>query len=548
MPIVVSAKDQPLEVHGAADGVTALCREVVDETGRAVTDLRQRLREGDRLSLLGAPFAAMLVEDGQATVAADHIGFRHVYGTRQPGWAAISTSAGALAARSQAEPNLEALSVFRIAGHHVDTDTAYTGISKLPPGHRFRLNDGSLELDRYPRMELEGRTQPAAAHAARLRTLVAGFLESHPGAMLELSGGLDSRMVLAAVPRKQRQTLTAFTIVAAGSNDGPVAASLARSFGMRFVAIDVAGLARLTPQEAYDLAWSAAARLDGLGRPLSAASFHWAESQIEQGPRLSGHGGEMARALFGPGVEFERPHAKAPPEVVDNYIRRWIISNDAVPDNVLTAQFAAESRDLAMRRLREVLQKPGRDWFGCLSDFFLRQRMHRFAGITITDGCESRIALNPLVDATVLALVDRVPMRAKAGSRYAVRVLNLLDPELARMPLSSGVRPIALDRTVTLTRRLGENTVRGFLRKAGSKVIRTLSSQRRAAAGAPLLAQLVVAHWRSHPCILHPAMSTGLVSQDYLTQIIDGTVNPDATTVDLLLNLTVIAKAIESTS
>lgn len=541
--LISSKRGESIYASGIGTGLTALCRGVIDSNGAPVADLAERLRAADRLSVLGAPFAAVLVEDGKATVAADHVGFRHVYATQRPDWAAVCTSARELADLAGARLDHAALSVFRMTGHYLDDDTAYSGVPKLAPGHLFHLSDGQLRVSPYPQREAMPTDDPAAAHAQRLQELVAGFLDHHPDTMLELSGGLDSRMVLAAVPRQRRKRLTAFTIVDAGSNDGSVAAALARRYGMRVRSIDIAGLRALDPEAAYALARAASWRLDGLGRPLSAAAFQWVEAQVEQAPRLSGHGGEMARALFGPGVEFERPHTRVKREVVEAYIRRWIISNDAVPDDVLTPEFAAESRLMAMRRLWEVFQRPGTDWLGALSEFYLRQRMHRFGGITITDGCHSRLTLNPLSDSQVLALANAVPAKLRAGSRYAVRVLDKLDPELARIPLGSGLRPMVLDRPITLTRRLGENTVRGFLRKAAGKVVRTLSSQRRAAAGAPLLAALVVEQWRAQPDLLAPALGTGLLSESYLDGVLRGVVEPDTTTVDFLLNLGVIAQS-----
>jgi len=539
--LISSKRGESIHSSDVGTGVTALCRGVIDSNGAPVADLAERLRSVDRLSQLGAPFAAVLVEDETATIAADHVGFRHVYGTQRPDWAAVCTSARELADLSGAGLDHCALSAFRLTGHYLDDETAYSGVPKLAPGHFFQLFDGQLRVGRYPQKEAMTPDDPAAAHAQRLHELVAGFLEHHPDAMLELSGGLDSRMVLAAVPRPHRKKLTAFTIVNAESNDGSVAAALARRYGMRIRSIDIAGLSALEPQAAFALARAAAWRLDGLGRPLSAAAFQWVESQVEQAPRLSGHGGEMARALFGPGVEFERPHTRVKPEVVEAYIRRWIISNDAVPDEVLTPEFAAESRMMAMKRLWEVFDRPDTDWLGSLSEFYLRQRMHRFGGITITDGCHSRLTLNPLSDSHVLALASAVPPKLRAGSRYAVRVLDRLDPELARIPLGSGLRPMVLDRPITLTRRLGENTVRGFLRKAAKKVVRTLNSQRRAAAGAPLLAALVVEHWRAQPELLASVANTGLISESYLDSLLQGEAEPDTTTVDFLLNLCVIA-------
>lgn len=539
---ITSIRSEALRLSGVDQGITALCRGIVDESGAPVADLGGRLRSGEWLASLGAPFAAVLVEHGRATIAADHVGLRHIYGARLSGWAAVSTSATRLAQHIQSATDVTALSVFRLAGHYLDDETAYAGVRKLPPAHSFTLRNGSLESATYEIPSRATVDDPAAAHARRLRALVSGFLDHHPDVMIELSGGLDSRMVLAAIPPRRRSSLTAFTIAGAGSGDAPVAEALARRYGMRFRRVDISGLASLTPEQAYEMAFFAAARQDGLGRPLSAAAFRWVEAQVEQAPRLSGHGGEMARALFGPGVEFERPHATASPEVVESYIRRWIVANDGVPDEALTPSFAAESYELGMRRLREAFQRPGLDWSSCLRDFYLRQRMHRFGGITITDGCDSRVTLNPLADASVLAIVDGVPYRARAGSRYAVRVLDRLDPELARIPLGSGLRPIVLDRPVTLARRLGENTVRGFIRKAGDKAVRTLNSRRRPAAGASLLAELVVAHWRSHPSLLGAVARSGLVSEDYLSRLIEGTVEADATVVDFVLNLAVISR------
>ena len=521
-------------------GLNVLCRGVVDESGAPVADLARRLRHDDRLAVLGAPFAAALIEADQATVAADHVGMRHVYGARRDGWAAVSTSATRLAGQIAADVDVTALSVFRLAGHYLDDETPYAGVRKLPAAHAFRLRDGGLAVQPY---EVPGPAyvdDAVAAHAGRLRELVSGFVEHHPDAVIELSGGLDSRLVLAAVPLERRAGLTAFTVVSATGGDGPVAALLARRFGMRVCAVDVAAMASLSPEAAYELAFAAAVRQGGVGRPLSAAVFGWVEAQVPAAPRLSGHGGEMARALFGTGVEFERSHRTVTDEVADAYVRRWIIANDGVPDEALSAGFAAESRDLGMRRLRRALRRSGADWLGCLSDFYLRQRMHRFGGITVTDSCDTRITLNPLADAAVLAIAAGVPYRAQAGSRHTVRVLRRLDPELARLPLGSGLRPITLDRSVSLARRLGENTVRGFVEKAAGKVSRMWSSRRRAATGAPLLAELVVAHWRSRPSLLEPVTRLEMVNRDYLDRLLSGTATADANTVDFLLNLVVI--------
>jgi asparagine synthase (glutamine-hydrolysing) len=235
-------------------------------------------------------------------------------------------------------------------------------------------------------------------------------------------------------------------------------------------------------------------------------------------------------------------------DVVDNYIQRWILSNDAVKDEVLSPEFAAESAALAIRRLRGVFRRERTDWLGALSRFYLRQRMQRWAGITITDGCRTRLTLNPLLDSEVLACTWAVPARLRAGSRYAVRVLGHLDEELARIPLSSGLRPVALDRTLTMSRRLGENTWRGFLSKAGNKVWRTLRARRRSPVGASLMASAVVEHWRERPSLLEPVLATGLVNPQWTERLLQRSRPVDTAAVDFLLNLQVITCRVEYSS
>jgi len=182
------------------------------------------------------------------------VGFRHIFGAAKAGWAAIGTSARELGELTGAALDLEAVSVLRLIGHYLDSDPAYAGVSKLPAAHFWTLADGRLSALRYPERESETGKDPAPAHARRLRDLVAGFLGHHDDVRLELSGGLDSRMVLAAVPPERRKRLTAFTIVAEGSRDAHVAGELARRYGMGCELVNVADLAKLDPAQAHELA------------------------------------------------------------------------------------------------------------------------------------------------------------------------------------------------------------------------------------------------------------------------------------------------------
>jgi asparagine synthase (glutamine-hydrolysing) len=383
-----------------------------------------------------------------------------------------------------------------------------------------------------------GLDEAVRRHASRLRATVEGFLDTHPGTVLELSGGLDSRMVLAAIPPARRGEVRALTLTHPGSADAPVAAALAARSGMAHQVIDLSAMANIEPHEAYQAAMDAALRLDGQGSPLGVAALDWVERQVEAAPRLSGHGGELARGAY----YMQRQHPQVRPELVDRLARWWVLSNP-VPDKVLTPEFAAESRLRISGQLREIFASYQTDWLSATDEFYLRERLHRWAGLTMTDAVMSRVVANPLLDPNVLALARTVPPEHRAGSRYAARVLDWLDPDLAWLRLGSGLRPIVLSRRFTLARRLGENTVRGFAVKAAGKVWRRLLHTGHPAVGIPLLAGAVTTHLREHPDLMAPVASTGLVSDEWLSAYLSGRTSATPATLDLLLNLVVASRA-----
>ena len=545
-PLVVSAAGEPLKLRGAAPGLTLLCRGVVDQDGGAtsVSELERRLRSGVGLERLGTPFAAMVIDGDGATVAADHMGFRHIYGSQDDGRAMFGTSAREVAREVGGKLNVEALAVHRMVGFHLNEDTAFAGVTKMPVAHMWRLSAGRLEAVAYPKLghvdfRPRGATEALVeAHAARLRALICRFLDEHDGVVLELSGGMDSRMILAAVPPERRKEITGFTIIQEGSNDGPVATELAQRYGMRHVIADLGAVSDFDPATAYRMALEAAVQQDGLGAPLSAAVYEWAEREVDEGPRLSGHGGELARIGYYL-LQPNRPKQTA--KLADRFFKLWFANNYGVPDAALEPEWAAESREIGFRRVRETFATyDDVDWMTAMDLFFLRERLHRWGGATITNGCQRRVTLNPFLDREVLTFMMSLPHRRRWSSQQAVEVLATLDPELASMPLASGMRPTVLRRPPAVTRMIGETPVSKFATRASRKIMRHRRGVRRYAVGAPALASLVVEHWRENPELLEPAAATGLLNQDWLARVLAGTAEAEAASVDFILNLTAL--------
>jgi asparagine synthase (glutamine-hydrolysing) len=511
--------------------------------------LGQMDRADPALARIAAPFAAACVDEhGRFTAVADAMGLRHLYAVQAPGWAAVSTSARVLGELTAAPLDAEALGVYRLAGMHLGLTTPFQGVSKLSPGCLWRLADGRLTTVEYgtytapypPDQESFDAASAAAQYGRLLCSIVEACLDRDARTILELSGGFDSRLILAAVPPARRTGLRALTIAVPGSEDAPVAMAIARRFGLRHEVVDLAGLGRVDAAAAYALVHRAAARHDGLGDPLVLAVLDWVEGRNTASVRLTGLAGEMVRGAF----PFEPASAGVSAQRVDRLARWWITNHDLVPDRMLTPDFAGFSRALTRERLQKVFGEYGTDWQTATDLFYLRERVHRWGGITATGGCLARTIVAPSLDARMLDSAFCVPQRERRGSRFAARVMAGLDAQLAAMPMASGVRPAALTRPVSGPRRLGERTILGFAGEVAATARRLVRAGDRPAHGARLLASKVVEHWRANPHLLEPAVRTGLVNAEAVDRLLDGrgiagAVN--APTIGFLVNLTVVA-------
>jgi asparagine synthase (glutamine-hydrolysing) len=499
------------------------------------------VRAGDVCGVL-PPFAAALLEAEDTLVAVtDPIGMRHLYHRAGDGWAAVSTSARALACLAPTELDRTALAVQSLLGWQLGTRTLFEGVTKVPAGCVVRLARGiaAVELagggEEPRRRSLDEAVREATA---LLRHYLEAYLDEHPDAVLQLTGGQDSRILLSAVPARRRGSLRAMTLAVPGSGDAGTAARISARYGLRHDVVPLRGLDEVSPAEAVARCSAAAARLDAMADPVAFAVLDHAERRMEQGHRLSGLGGEVARGFYYLG----RPRPVPVTERRSARLAAWrMFANEAAGADALDPGFASWARGVATREVHRALAGTGRDWPAATDEFYLYQRMQRWAGVVDSAVCFDRVIVNPMLDPRFIDVARGLAPRDKYNALFLGRLQAELDPELAAIPLEGRPPPSAYARPSPGSRaRIAATRGRRLAAKAGQR----LRGARRPPAGGPVLAQAVVEGWREDPGPLHELAGLDVVRSDWIEAVVSGDREVPVSTVAFVTNLVVARRSI----
>lgn len=497
--------------------------------------------ESEALAGILPPFAAAHWSGpGQPVVTAtDWLGLRQVYWWQGRDIAAVSTSARALAALAEAPLDDEALQAQSLIGWQVGLDTPFRGVAKLAPGSAALLRGGEVTVERYvePLGTFDREAPPldlvVDEMAGILGQIGEAYLTDHPGTVIQLTGGQDSRILLCAVPPALRSRLRAMTLGTEGAADVRVAAKLSAALGIEHHVHWLDRQEPITPATAHELAVAAARDLDCAASPMALAPLMLAEQHIEQGHRLSGIGGETARGFFYPG---QPGGAETTPRLVERLANWRLFPNESVAAEALDPDFAATAREHTLRRLNATFDGYSRQWLRATDEFYLFERTQRWAGAQGTPASVNRHFVNPLLDREVMRLALAAAPDDKRNSRLSGRLVQRLDRGLALVPLDSGLVPARMGRSGL---RATAGTARLTARKAIGKARQRFGGVRRAQLGAAEMAGLVVAHWRAEPALTAPLRGTGIVSGQWLDGLLEGRHDAAATTVAFLVNLAV---------
>ena len=287
----------------------------------------------------------------------------------------------------------------------------------------------------------------------------------------------------------------------------------------------------LDPEEAYALCTRSSRRLEGMADPLALAGLSIAEEQFEQGHRVAGLGGEVARG-------FSYLGRSGATDVTRERVARltsWrMFANDSIDLDALAPQLREGARARAVDRIHALMAGTGKDWLAATDDFYLYQRMQRWAGVTDTAICLDRSVVNPMLDDRFISIAQSMTPASKRGSLFLARLQMALDPELGRLPLDGRPPPAAYANRGPLNRL---RAVRTLGSKAAVKARQRVGRATRPPVGGTVLADKVVEHWRCHPDLLDTAPCREVIDASWLDRVLAGEVAPAPSTVAFLLNV-----------
>ncbi|MBB2890151.1 hypothetical protein [Flexivirga oryzae] len=520
--VAEQASGSPVVISGLARGPRAAIPP-------AAIDLATATAGDETIWDLMPPFAALQIDDRSTVRAAtDMLGFRHVYHRRGDGWSAVSTSSLVLAHLDDARIDRQGVAVQAMLGWQLGDRTLIHGVRKLRERQRITLHDGELTIDEYAPASPHSRIpiDTAVSEASTmLSDYMVDYLDENPDAILQLTGGLDSRILLAAIPRSRRKGLRVLTLSSGpDSEDVRIAAQLAERYGMVHLVQGLSELSDLDPSEAHALVMFSARQLNGMADPVAHAALLVVESAFPQGARISGLGGEVARGFYYVGPVIGYPVARP----LTRLLVDWrMFANDSVATGALNAEFGEWARPFATDEVHQVLLNTGLPWPDATDRMYLYERMQRWSGVVDSAVCLGRATVNPMLDPRFIDIANSLAPVDKAHARFLAQLVCRLDPELAEIPLEGRRAPLAYAAPG-----LGQRLTNGVpvAQKAGRKIAQRLRNTRRPPAGGDTLTTLLTEHWRRNPSLLDPVRKTRVFDDQWLDGMLAGAAADPSTT------------------
>lgn len=408
------------------------------------------------------PFAAVF-HDGRARrtyAAVDRFGFQHLYlrcDTHHTVWLA---SAGlALARALPSTLDHEAAAEWLAMGHFMSDRTLFCETRKLRSGERIEVGPPARVISTWEPTAIGG--SDATPRPRAVERFTDAFLKSveacavGPQVVAELTGGIDSRLLLAAL-LSDRSSVMAWTQAQESWAELKIIERLGSAAEFdHFLAVVDESFVDILPSLVDEMTELS----DGETNALLYAPLLVGFGQLEQlrQASLSGVAGEIARGFYFGLLRSDRQNRGVPIDA--------LVNKETRPAAALRHCFNREFSFAPVEVLKSVVERfvegsPGSSPEAILEDLYIRARLQRFAGRNFsTTGYFCRQGL-PYFGHEFVDVVLALPFSTKTDGWVVRQALVTLNPKLAAVPLNAGmaVAPASRlrpDRSVRRTLALG---------------------------------------------------------------------------------------------
>ena len=218
-----------------------------DAGGRVTPRVGAGARSGQgphALAAIAGPQGLAVATGATVFAATDHVGLAAVYHAAADGVAVAGSSSRLLAALLGRRLDDDAVSAFSVLGEYASRTRRSTASGGWPPRRWRGWPVARSRVDQYaaPPAPQRGPRDVDASVAEgvdAVRAAVGACVDAYPDAAMELSGGLDSRIILAALVSSGRPPAGGLTLGEPSHPDVLVARELARRAGVPFQQVDL---------------------------------------------------------------------------------------------------------------------------------------------------------------------------------------------------------------------------------------------------------------------------------------------------------------------
>jgi asparagine synthase (glutamine-hydrolysing) len=464
-PIWSADRNLGIVMEGELYDTRALRRDrqlATDSDAELLLQLYTEQGEACACQLNGAFTAAIWDRRAQKlTVLNDRLGLYPLYYARVDGRLLFASGVRALLADPvlSRDPDPIAIAQFLTFDHVLDDRTLLAAVRLLPQASILTFQDGRLAIHPYWRPQYS-RAYPLQDEEAWMDQLMAHLrcavtrqaTDDRPAGLL-LSGGLDSRVILALLAEtKSRGRLHTFTWGIPGCDDARLARELAAQVGARHHFFE------LKPDWLIHKAAEAVRLTDGLGNVVNLHAYATLEEEAAHAQVL--YKGFLGDAMMGFGLRYQfwGEYDEATWERAHLQVHRdqGVITFDPwAPDGharLFSPEFQRQIGDGVMAAYRAGMRAAQSELLADQRCYFdLTQRVPRMT-INGVEVVRSRVAVRlPFADNDLVAFTLTVPPGLRYERRLIKRAFARAYPALAKVPVTdTGLPLIACARDLWL--------------------------------------------------------------------------------------------------